>query len=595
MQHTAAGERFPSLRRVSPHGCDQGYRIVFCDRMGAAPVLLPDAVDRNGAADGASTASRSGYPATLFGVPLLLGLLGLYRMHRHDPASTVFLLSLFAVSGPLLALFVAAPAGHDMDGLYAGPLLVLAVCIGTGIAWGVTALTRRSASGLRVEKGAAVTIAIALPALLFGFQFTTERFTHDRHADTLARDAAYNMLQSCDSNAVLFTEGDNDTFPLQYAQEVLGVRRDVRVLNLGLLSEAWYCQEQCASATDGRPALPGSFTASDIGAFARMDSSALDRVGSASELQEIVIPLDRRKLRRFVSESLEGLPRLVVDSLARGAATEDFTWRVRAPYAIATDSAGDAVRFAQSLRGLMVTDIIRHCAWERPVYFSIFCADASFEGLEDNLRLEGMAYRVTPMTSSGEGSLRASALTAALLDAPDRYLRHARRGFVRTHGDDEARAYADQAERELLDNYRDIHLRLAAYQAEVLHRGDDATRTLNAYERSADPLRYDMPYAVAFDIGTLRLHAGDAIRARHHFQRVEQVAWQAIQRSGVSVTALDSPYRYLYEVYRMTGDSASLSRLLDTMHVNAPQAADVERIRREPAFDGQTRVFESHQ
>jgi hypothetical protein len=564
------------------------------DVPGAPPVLLPDGDLHEAGAATPWTPGRSGYPAMFFGMPLLLAIVGLFRLHRHDAAAATFLLALFAATGPFLALFLPALSGQEQDGRFAGPLLVTALWVGACVAWGVAVLTRRSASGRRVERVASVSIAVAFPCLFLAFQALVARPTHDRSGDRVARDAAYNLLQSCDSNAVLFTEGDNDTYPLQYLQEALAVRRDVRVVNLGLLSEAWYCQQQIAQSSNGRPSLPTSFRTADIAAFARMDGDALARVGSPADVQEYAMPIERRTFRRFMGESMEGQPRFLIDSLAREAAMSEWTWRVRAPYPVAVDSAGDALVFAQSLRGLMVADIIRCAAWERPVYFSVFCADASLEGFEANLRLEGLAYRLTPVASSGAGSLRARALEAALFREADVPIRHVRRGFLRARHET-ASTYVDSDERQLADAYRAMSLRLAAYQADVLHHSREANRTLDACERELTASNAEVPFPVRFDLGALRLRAGDTARARSHFAQVAHHAWLSVRNRSVRMTTLDSPFRTLYDIARLSGDSTSMYRVLKALRARAPKAGDTDRALQNLASGFQIRLSESHQ
>ncbi|MBL0174513.1 MAG: DUF2723 domain-containing protein [Ignavibacteria bacterium] len=317
------------------------------DRIGAPPVWFAPASADHFAGSGSWTRHPFAFPMLLFGIPLVMGLAGLFRLYRHNPAAALFLFAVLLACGPLSAFIDpgALPLAREADARYAGTILVMALWIGIGIAWFVAALTRRSASASRAERGAALSMALVLPALFFGFQFLSAHPSHDRHADFSARDAACNMLQSCDSNAVLFTEGDNDTFPLLYAQDVLGVRPDVRVLNLGLLSEEWYCLHETAPRSDGRPRLPVAYTAAQIGAFARLDRDALLAVSSPDEWQDLSVPVDRRTMRRFLAESMEGLPRAVIDSLSRGRAVAALTYRVRAPHVIDRRFRGRYVPF----------------------------------------------------------------------------------------------------------------------------------------------------------------------------------------------------------------------------------------------------------
>lgn len=105
------------------------------------------------------------------------------------------------------------------------------------------------------------TIAASLLSLIFvpGLMAEQNWDDHDRSGCTIARDMAYNYLNSCDDNAVIFTNGDNDTFPLWYAQEVEGCRTDVRACNLSYLQTEWYCDQMKRKAYESDP-LPISFT-----------------------------------------------------------------------------------------------------------------------------------------------------------------------------------------------------------------------------------------------------------------------------------------------------------------------------------------------
>ena len=109
--------------------------------------------------------------------------------------------------------------------------------MGMGVAGIVDWLGRRSVSPSLV-----VVAALAALAIPGGMLFRNVS-THDRTGDTLARDYAYNLLETCDQDSILFTNGDNDTFPICCAQEVYGIRPDVTAVNLALSNATWYMQQ----------------------------------------------------------------------------------------------------------------------------------------------------------------------------------------------------------------------------------------------------------------------------------------------------------------------------------------------------------------
>ncbi|KIC92732.1 DUF2723 domain-containing protein [Flavihumibacter solisilvae] len=176
----------------------------------------------------------------LFALPLILGLIGVvyqYFANRRD-----FLVAglLFFFTGIAIVLYLnqAGNQPRERDYAFVGSFYAFAIWIGLGVLQIREWLMRKTKESL--ANPAAALVCLLLVPVLMGFQ---EWDDHDRSKKVLARDLAKDYLESCPPNAILFTYGDNDTYPLWYAQEVEGIRPDIRVINNSLLGIDWYINQ----------------------------------------------------------------------------------------------------------------------------------------------------------------------------------------------------------------------------------------------------------------------------------------------------------------------------------------------------------------
>ena len=181
---------------------------------------------------------------TFWGIPFFIGLIGIFFHFRRDwKMATAFML-LFIFCSYLFAFYQnqQEPQPRERDKFLASIGFAYAVWIAIGIRELID-YARRKLNRKSMEKG--VTYAI----LALGFLFIPARMLqanyneHDRSKNWMPWDFAYNLLQSCEPHAILFTNGDNDTFPLWYLQDVEGVRRDIRIANLSLINTDWYIMQ----------------------------------------------------------------------------------------------------------------------------------------------------------------------------------------------------------------------------------------------------------------------------------------------------------------------------------------------------------------
>ncbi len=190
-----------------------------------------------------------------FLIPLLIGLLGiLYLIWAKEWDLLIRISALFILAGPLIAFYLNQPPAEprERDYVFVGSFYAFCMFVAWGV-WSILKGLQHHSKSTLTNYLVALLLLLALPVLMLGNNFND----HNRKDRTLARDMAMAYLNSCAPNAILFTYGDNDTYPLWYLQEVEEIRKDVRVINVGLLSADWYVQQQ-GMAQQGT--LPLKFT-----------------------------------------------------------------------------------------------------------------------------------------------------------------------------------------------------------------------------------------------------------------------------------------------------------------------------------------------
>jgi hypothetical protein len=223
---------------------------------------------------------------------------------------------------------------------------------------------------------------------------------HNRSDKYTARDFARNYLDSCAPNAIIFTNGDNDTFPLWYVQDVEGYRTDVRVVNLSLLNTDWYIDQMVRKAYESDP-VPITFTQDQYRQGTRdyvlvgnssfpMDiNEAMNYVKSEDPSKKLLM-MNGSRLNQIPSKKLY-VPIDTADLVKRGIlSSKDKSKMVNQ---LEIEITGNTVMKSS----LMILDMIAKNNWERPIYFAITVGNDYYLNLEDYFELEGLAYRLTPI------------------------------------------------------------------------------------------------------------------------------------------------------------------------------------------------------
>lgn len=337
------------------------------------------------------TGAEDVFPVSFYMIPLLLGLFGIVVHFRRDWKMATVFMTAFLFLGVLAALQQRQqePQPRERDYFYAGSFMIFAIWVGFG-ALGVAEIAgaKKKAGGMEREEddvNGGVNVGVAGAVMAAGLLLAPINMAiggwalHDRSSNWLAWDYGYNILQSCDKNAILFTNGDNDTFPLWYLQDVAGVRRDVRVVNLELAQTPWYILQMKTEASWDAPPVPMTFPVNML----LDDGSGRNKIGPAQGAATMVtVPVPGR----VMSWATNG----------KNSADGTMQWQF-------TPTGSYRGEGYFSPKNQIVRSIVEQTAkegWERPVFFSQTVGN-EFAGLEPYLRMEGMAYRVMPVEQTG--------------------------------------------------------------------------------------------------------------------------------------------------------------------------------------------------
>ena len=349
-------------------------------------------------------------------LPLILGLLGIYfqLQVKKDKRNFWVVFMLFFLTGIAIVMYLNQYPlqPRERDYAYAGSFYAFTIWIGLGVL-AVFEWLRKKLSDTP-SAIAATAICMVVPVIM-----GTENWDdHDRSGRYIARDFAYNYLNSCEPNAILFTNGDNDTFPLWYAQEVEGIRTDVRVVNLSLLGTDWYIDQMKMRTYESAP-VPISMKQDQYVMGTRDVVYIVNRLNEPVELKQLmdfVLSDDPAKKLRIPGEKpIDYLPtnkiKLTIDKarvLATGTVkvkdadliVDTIYWTLKGQYI--TKSA------------LAILDIIANNNWERPIYFVSPYGDGDI-GIADYLQHEGFAYRLVPIKSNSSDYLNVSRVDSDIL------------------------------------------------------------------------------------------------------------------------------------------------------------------------------------
>lgn len=393
----------------------------------------------------ATNKARNAY----FALPLLLGLIGLWYHYRHRWQDALVVGLLFLFTGVAVAFYLNQPPTEprERDYAFVGSFYAFAIWLGLG----VPAL----AQGFqKVVKSAWLP---AIMAVSFGLGVTVILIQqnwddHDRSERYFATDMAHNILASCAPNAILFTNGDNDTFPLWYAQEVEGFRTDVRVIVLTFLNTDWYIDQMKRPAYQSAP-LPISLPKEQyqLNTNSYLPYVAQPQVAAGMDVAQFIslvkqnhpaLQVQAQDGRMFLSYPTKKfflpvnkaavLQSNIVPANRRELVVDQMNWEIP--------------QKGMEKKQLVIFDILTTNNWQRPVYFSSTLNQNDYMYFKPYLQNEGMAYRLLPVKELQPGPEPAV--------AKEIMYRNLMQQFQWRHLQDASIYYDDTYQTILVPNYR---------------------------------------------------------------------------------------------------------------------------------------------
>jgi len=405
---------------------------------------------------------------TYFFLPLILGLIGVFYQLKRDQNNFYILLLFFAFTG-LAIIFYTNPKPfepRERDYAVVGSFYVFAIWIGLGVAAIFNALKdkinpKMAAIGISV-------VALLTVPFLMGFQNWDD---HDRSNKYTAHLNAQAYLDSCDENAILFTIGDNDTFPLWYLQEVEEYRTDIKAINTSLFATDWYIDQMKRKTYKADP-IPSQLTHADY------RYGALDVAYNMAEIEEYKDSvMDIKLFMQWIQSKKEftyiqfdedhrekvyptNKLRLYVDKeavLRNGIVAQEDADLILPYIDFEIDPNGI------TKQRILMLDILANFNWEKPIYFTGGSYDdAEFLWLKDYLQLDGLTYKLVPIKTPYKGPFEMGRIN------PNVMYEHVKKWNWGSITDD---IYLDVETRKNSVNFRNSLLRLSDAFAE---KGDTA-------------------------------------------------------------------------------------------------------------------------
>ncbi|MBS1615997.1 MAG: DUF2723 domain-containing protein [Bacteroidetes bacterium] len=477
----------------------------------------------------------------LYFLPLILGIMGLvYQFNRRKREGFVVAM-LFFFTGIAIGIYLNMPPlqPRERDYAFAGSTYAFAIWIGLGVMMAYEWMQR-------VMKGKqAVYLTTALCLLLVPALMAKEEWhDHDRSKKKLARATAFNTLSSCAKNAVLFTYGDNETYPLWYLQEVEGIRRDVRVINTSLLGIDWYIDQLNYRINDA-DAVPMIWSREQYLGDRR---EYIRYVDHKMFPQAPVIPEDRffpiEDIIHFFTNDKNKLPieedpvnylptrKLLIPTPSKAELVSAI-----GPIGVDTSQLSTDMRITMSpshgtytksdLAQMNIIAAVAKAGWKRPIYFSNLQETDEYGNLNDFMRLEGTVYRLMPykelrkMPSAGPADQGYVDLSKSI-DL-----------FTKTYiwgNADRSDVYFDEKNRLNFIPYR-LNASRIADELSILGRKQEAIAVLNATRKGISEKSYPYDFT-GFYLAISYFHAGDLKQGNEIGKKVVDIARDDIRYAG---------------------------------------------------------------
>ena len=483
-----------------------------------------------------------------FALPLVLGILGIMwqlRKGRNGKQQFWVVFFLFFMTGIAIVLYLNQTPlqPRERDYAYAGSFYAFAIWIGMGVA-AITEMLRK--------KNAAISSAVAAICLLVPVQMVSQTWDdHDRSGRYACRDFGQNYLNSMpeEGNPIIFTCGDNDTFPLWYNQEVEGVRTDSRVCNLSYLQTDWYIDQMRRPAYDS-PSIP-------------IDWQRIDYAGNSNEAIQVVPEYKEKILALYRQHPEESKKRWgenpfeVQNVMKHWVRTKDNSLHfiptdtlylkidreavLRSGMIIPEEYVDSMPQYMEiSLKGrdriyrhdLMLLEMLAGTNWERPMYMSMTVGKSNYlSTLSDFFVQEGLAYRITPFNWKKLGYSYENNFDEVVVADTERFYHNVMDRFKFGGLKDNPDYYVDETIQRMIYTHRRLLSSLAA-QLHAEGKDEKALNVLNLVERELPSSVVRHEFFSGVEIGKTYMALGQKEKAIEVLteiadEQVEYINWYA--------------------------------------------------------------------
>jgi hypothetical protein len=502
---------------------------------------------------------------SLFGIPMLLGLLGIYFHFRKDWKMASAYMVLFIFMGYLTAFYQnqQQPQPRERDYFYVGAFFVFSAWIGFAIRAIIDKVQEVWADKPQLKPAIIGVLALGIifvPARMLQANY----YSHDRSKNYVAWDYSYNLLQSCEKDAILFTNGDNDTFPLWYLQDVEGVRRDVRIVNLSLANTGWYVK-QIKDLQPYPETKPVKIAA---------ESAYIEKLQGLVEWASgnVDVPIPDNIIKEYN----------IKDSTA--LTTKTFSW-----YLKERGKYGGQTPVIQ-LQDWVVKEVVQNNMWDRPIYFAVTCPEDSKIGLQDYLRTDGMTLRLVPVKQTNPDlSINEPLLRKQLFTDVSASSKTFQPG-LQFRGLNDPSVFLDDNHQRMTQNYRNAFIKLASYYRAFIFDKDSVknnemrkqkvVETFAMMEKRLPVNHIKLEFYIAMQIADILASVGAQAEADKMNAKAEQNALHQIEIGPVvddnpeQQDITDYAYQMLLRSYIQKAAYQKSLNLLDKYAVYSPAQAE---------------------
>ncbi len=480
-----------------------------------------------------------------YAIPFLFGMFGLFYLFRKDWKLGFIFLMMFLMMGIVTALYQnqQEPQPRERDYFYVGAFMAFSLWIGIGVAGLIETISEK------MNKKSLMAICSVVLLLSFAAvpaNMLRENYYHqNRDGNYFPYDYAYNLLQSLDKDAILITNGDNDTFPLWCIQAVYGVRTDVRIINLSLAQTEWYNLQLKNERPYGALTVPMTFTDAQL---KKLQPVQWDEKKPVTYDVPVTAYPDSMR-------NMPGLPNKIVTTIP----------------ATIRQQSGSQVITALKGNDLLLMDIIKANKWERPIYFSVTVSDENYVGLNEYLVTEGMGQRLVPYkpASYGENDINVEVMNECIFNEPEVPSKTPLYGF-RFKGLNDKNLFYNEDQTRMAQTYRTVFMKLAFYYSNDSAKFKEAEKVLDRMEEKIPRDVITMDYRIEYDVAMLYDKLGNKQKFNELSNNVMLRAEDEIKRNPTNVQSYYNPYRILLDIYESKGEYQKALDLLGRLSSMSP-------------------------